>query len=126
MFSPLSKDNLRNIVSLQAKELAERMQDFGLALEMDPSAVTWIAEEGFDPTFGARPIVRALQKFVESPLATKLLAGEFKTGERVLVTHEKDEDALRFAAKPDPNAVNEDLEDLAENLVKDAEVGEEA
>ena len=126
MFSPLSKDNLRNIVSLQAKELAERMQDFGLALEMDPSAVTWIAEEGFDPTFGARPIVRALQKFVESPLATKLLAGEFKTGDRVLVTHEKDEDALRFAAKPDPNAVNEDLEDLAENLVKDAEVGEEA
>ena len=103
IFSPLSKDNLRNIVSLQAKEIANRMSDFGLALEMEQSAIDWIADEGFDPTFGARPIVRALQKFVESPLATKLLAGDFKNGDKVLVSHFEGEDELTFTAQPDPD-----------------------
>lgn len=103
IFSPLSKDNLRNIVSLQAKELAGRMSDFGLTLEMEQSAIDWIADEGFDPTFGARPIVRALQKFVESPLATKLLAGEFKNGDKVLVSHKDGEEDLTFRSQPNPN-----------------------
>ena len=100
IFSPLSKDNLRDIVRLQAKELAVRMNEFGLQLELEESAVDWIADEGFDASFGARPIVRALQKFVESPLATKLLAGEFKNGDKVFVSHNEGDEELTFKAEP--------------------------
>lgn len=112
IFSPLSKDNLRSIVDLQAKELAGRMGDFGLTLEMEQSAIDWIADEGFDPTFGARPIVRALQKFVESPLATKLLAGEFKNGDKVMVSHGEGDDELTFQAQSQPdNGLAQDTEE---------------
>ncbi|HPL80902.1 MAG TPA: AAA family ATPase, partial [Anaerolineaceae bacterium] len=111
IFSPLSKDNLRSIVGLQAKELAERMAEFGLMLELDESAVEWIADEGFDATFGARPIVRALQKFVESPLATKLLAGEFKTGDKVIVKHLEGDEAMVFESESGTIAENQEQKD---------------
>ena len=111
IFSPLSKENLRSIVGLQAKELAERMAEFGLTLELDESAVNWIADEGFDASFGARPIVRALQKFVESPLATKLLAGEFKTGDKVIVKHLEGDEALVFESEPGKIAENQEQKD---------------
>ena len=111
IFSPLSKENLRSIVGLQAKELAERMAEFGLTLELDESAVNWIADEGFDASFGARPIVRALQKFVESPLATKLLAGEFKTGDKVIVKHLEGDEAMVFESESGTIAENQEQKD---------------
>lgn len=104
IFSPLSKENLRSIVGLQVKELGERMAEFGLNLEMDESAVNWLADESFDASFGARPIVRALQKFVESPLASKLLAGEFKEGDKVIARHKEGDDTLTFSTAPSDNA----------------------
>ena len=110
MFSPLSKEDLRRIVVLQAKELAERMAEFGLTLELDKSAVNWIADEGFDASFGARPIVRALQKFIESPLATKLLAGEFKNGDKVIARHEAGGEELVFSTKAEPVSTQEKID----------------
>jgi len=104
IFSPLSKENLRSIVGLQVKELGERMAEFGLTLEMDESAVNWLADESFDASFGARPIVRALQKFVESPLASKLLAGEFKEGDKVIARHKEGDDTLTFSTAPSDKA----------------------
>ncbi|HNZ14681.1 MAG TPA: AAA family ATPase [Anaerolineaceae bacterium] len=104
IFSPLSKENLRSIVGLQVKELGERMAEFGLNLEMDESAVNWLADESFDASFGARPIVRALQKFVESPLASKLLAGEFKEGDKVIARHKEGDDTLTFSTAPSDKA----------------------
>ncbi|HOH92132.1 MAG TPA: AAA family ATPase [Anaerolineaceae bacterium] len=107
IFSPLSKENLRSIVGLQVKELGERMAEFGLTLEMDESAVNWLADESFDASFGARPIVRALQKFVESPLASKLLAGEFKEGDKIIARHKEGDDTLTFSTTPSDNAEDE-------------------
>lgn len=104
IFSPLSKENLRSIVGLQVKELGERMAEFGLTLEMDESAVNWLSDESFDASFGARPIVRALQKFVESPLASKLLAGEFKEGDKVIARHKEGDDTLTFSTAPSDKA----------------------
>ncbi len=107
IFSPLSKENLRSIVGLQVKELGERMAEFGLTLEMDESAVNWLADESFDASFGARPIVRALQKFVESPLASKLLAGEFKEGDKIIARHKEGDDTLTFSTTPSDKAEDE-------------------
>jgi ATP-dependent Clp protease ATP-binding subunit ClpC len=84
-FSPLSKDEMGLIVELQMKEVAERLKERGLQVELTENARLWLANEGFDPAFGARPLKRALQKHVESPLSVDLLAGVFTQGDKVIV-----------------------------------------
>ncbi len=67
------------------KEVAGRLQEHGLSVELTAAAREWLAQTGYDPAFGARPLRRALQKYVESPLSVSLLSGEFKEGDRVIV-----------------------------------------
>ena len=76
-FSPLSLDDMVKIVDLQMKEIQERMGDSGLTIELTDAARQWLAETGYDFAFGARPLRRALQKYLESPLSLSLLSGEF-------------------------------------------------
>jgi len=91
MFSPLSKEDMRKIVSLQMQDIQERLSEHGLKVELTDAAVDWMADEGYDPAFGARPLKRALQKYVESPLSVSLLSGEFARGDTVLVDIEDEE-----------------------------------
>ncbi|MCJ7724512.1 MAG: AAA family ATPase, partial [Anaerolineales bacterium] len=76
MFSPLTLDQMEQIVVLQMKEIEERLAEFDIGVQMTPEARAWLAKVGYDPDFGARPLTRALQKHVESPLSVKLLSGE--------------------------------------------------
>jgi ATP-dependent Clp protease ATP-binding subunit ClpC len=85
MFSPLSLDQVREIVRLQMKEIQTRLSESGLKVELTPAAQDWLANVGYDPAFGARPLRRALQKHVESPLSHRLLSGEFANGDVVIV-----------------------------------------
>jgi ATP-dependent Clp protease ATP-binding subunit ClpC len=85
MFSPLTLDQMKSIVNLQMKEVQTRLAEHGLKVELTEAARDWLASEGYDPTFGARPLRRALQKYIESPLSLQLLAGEFMSGDTVLV-----------------------------------------
>lgn len=85
LFSPLTKEDMQEIVGLQMEDIQSRLEDHGLSVELSDAAVLWLAEEGYDPAFGARPLKRALQKHVESPLSISLLSGEFVTGDTVLV-----------------------------------------
>jgi ATP-dependent Clp protease ATP-binding subunit ClpC len=84
IFSPLSIEQMMDIVTLQMKEIDERLKDHGIKIELTPEAQKWLAEAGFDPLFGARPLKRALQKHVESPLSVKLLENEFNEGDTVI------------------------------------------
>jgi ATP-dependent Clp protease ATP-binding subunit ClpC len=84
-FSPLSLEQMGDIVDLQMNEVRERMIERGLQVELTPAARDWLAKEGFDPTFGARPLKRALQKHVESPLSVSLLGGQFSEGDKIIV-----------------------------------------
>jgi len=84
-FSQLSVDEMKEIVGLQMQEIRERLSERGLKVEISPAAKEWLAKEGYDPAFGARPLKRALQKHIESPLSVRLLKGEFEAGETVLV-----------------------------------------
>ena len=86
-FSPLSREDMRLIVDLQMKEVQDRLSDHNLTVEITPGGRDWLAEVGFDPDFGARPLKRALQKHVESPLSVQMLRGEFKTGDVVTVDY---------------------------------------
>ncbi len=95
-FSPLSLEQMRQIVDLQMKEIQERLSEHGLTVELTPAARSWLAEVGYDPAFGARPLRRALQKHVESPLAISLLSGEFQRGDTILVDVDEQNQKLTF------------------------------
>jgi ATP-dependent Clp protease ATP-binding subunit ClpB len=84
-FAPLTRDELTKIVDLQLRRLEARLADRGLKIEVTEAAKMLLAEAGWDPTYGARPLKRALQRLVENPLAVKLLDGEFDSGETVIV-----------------------------------------
>lgn len=90
-FSPLSREDMRAIVSLQMQEVSQRLEERGLQVALSETAANWLADVGYEPAFGARPLRRALQKYVESPLSIKLLAGEFKEGDLILVDEENDQ-----------------------------------
>ena len=85
IFSPLSEEQMVEIVELQMKEVEKRLEEQGLKVQLTPEARKWLAHVGYDPSFGARPLRRAMQKYVESPLSISLLSGEFTAGETVLV-----------------------------------------
>jgi ATP-dependent Clp protease ATP-binding subunit ClpC len=95
-FSPLSEEQMAEIVDLQMKEVQERLGERGLNVELTPAARDWLAKEGFDPAFGARPLRRALQKHVESPLSVSLLGGHFSEGNTIIVDVDESQDKLIF------------------------------
>ncbi|MEI6290159.1 MAG: AAA family ATPase, partial [Chloroflexota bacterium] len=85
MFSPLSVEQMEQIVDLQLKDVRSRLKEYNVTIELEPAARTWLAKQGYDPAFGARPLKRAIQKFIESPLSVELLGGKFAKGGTVKV-----------------------------------------
>jgi ATP-dependent Clp protease ATP-binding subunit ClpC len=96
MFSPLSIENMVQIVDLQMKEVEDRLQEHGIKVVLTDAARRWLANSGFDAAFGARPLRRALQKHVENPLSLRLLGGEFSGGSTVWIDVNENEDGLAF------------------------------
>jgi ATP-dependent Clp protease ATP-binding subunit ClpB len=97
-FQPLSKEQLAEIVELQLRRLRGRMAERGLGLELTAAAKEQLVEAGWDPTYGARPLKRAIQRLVENPLALRLLEGEFAEGDTVRVDVEGAEFVFTKAA----------------------------
>jgi ATP-dependent Clp protease ATP-binding subunit ClpB len=85
VFRPLTKENLRRIVELQLERVRRLLADRRIALEITEPAEDVIAEEGYDPAFGARPLKRAIQRLVQNPLAMRLLEGEFEEGDAIRI-----------------------------------------
>jgi ATP-dependent Clp protease ATP-binding subunit ClpC len=85
IFKPLSEEQIRQIVDLQMKEVQKRLADRKITVVLTDEAKDWLAKTGFDPTFGARPLKRVIQREVENPLSKKILQGEFKEGDEVKV-----------------------------------------
>jgi ATP-dependent Clp protease ATP-binding subunit ClpC len=102
IFSSLSVEEMSQIVDLQMALVRERLDEHGLKVELSEDARLWLAEEGYDPAFGARPLRRALQKFIESPLSIKILQGEFKEGDTIIVDYEAEEGVI--FKRPDDSA----------------------
>ena len=82
---PLSEADIERIVDIQVEQLAARLAARGLALELTPAAQEWIAQTGYDPDFGARPLKRVLQREVADPIALELLKGTYQTGDTIIV-----------------------------------------
>ncbi len=85
VFRPLNREQLRKIVDLQIERLATRLEEKRITLELTQRAKDYLVDIGYDPTYGARPLRRAIQREVETPLAYKIVAGEIKEGEHVLI-----------------------------------------
>ena len=85
IFDPLSEEQLRSIVDIQIKQLGERLSSRRLNLRVSDSAKSWLAERGYDPAYGARPLRRLIQQAIGDALAKELLAGEIRDGDGVLV-----------------------------------------
>ena len=85
VFRPLTKENLRRIVELQLERVRQLLADRRIALEITEPAEDVIADEGYDPAFGARPLKRAIQRLVQNPLAMRLLEGEFEDGDAIRI-----------------------------------------
>jgi ATP-dependent Clp protease ATP-binding subunit ClpC len=85
MFHVLTRDEIKAIVDLQMQEIAARLKEQSIEIELSEAARDYLAEIGYDPQFGARPLRRMLQRKVESPLSVKLLQGEFKAGDQIVV-----------------------------------------
>jgi ATP-dependent Clp protease ATP-binding subunit ClpC len=110
VFSPLSIDQMELIVDLQMKEVQERLADHDLKVVLSEAARKWLAREGYDPAFGARPLRRALQRHVESPLSVKMLQGDFKEGDTVIVDIAPDEKSVIFHRPEDKPHVKVEAE----------------
>jgi ATP-dependent Clp protease ATP-binding subunit ClpB len=85
IFRPLTIDNIKDIVEIQLKNLRKRLSDRKITLSLSDRTKEFLAKEGFDPVYGARPLKRAIQRFIQDPLALKILEGEFSEGDTVEV-----------------------------------------
>jgi ATP-dependent Clp protease ATP-binding subunit ClpA len=98
VFRPLTKADLVQIVDLQMAALIARLRDLKIAVTVTPEARAYLAREGYNPDFGARPLRRLIQRTVENPLSRALLAGEFHEGDTVVVDVQANEIVLRKGA----------------------------
>jgi ATP-dependent Clp protease ATP-binding subunit ClpC len=85
IFQPLSLADVEKIVDLQMKETSDRLRDQGVNIHLTEPARRWLAQKGYDPQFGARPLRRALQRFIENELSTQMLRGELRSGDLVVI-----------------------------------------
>ncbi len=116
VFQALTKDNIFEIVSLELAKVSIRLEDHDLTLGITPEAIRLIADLGYDPDMGARPLRRVIQQKIEEPLSDAILAGDFKAGDKVIVDMVPTEDdepeiILRLDVKDD-EAVDEEPEEL--------------
>jgi ATP-dependent Clp protease ATP-binding subunit ClpB len=96
IFDRLSEEELKKIVEIQLKRLVRRLEARKIRLELSDAAKAFVAREGYDPVYGARPLKRAIQKYILDPLSLEILEGKFREGQTIKVDV-KDE-TLTFSA----------------------------
>ena len=113
VFHELSMDEVTEIVDLMIARTSEQLRAQGLGLELTDSAKNWLARKGYDPTLGARPLRRAIQRYVEDALSERILYKEFHAGQIVVVDADEESDEIVFTSMDgfDPGPV--ELEDAS-------------
>ena len=97
IFDPLSQQQLRQVVDLLIEEVKKRLDEHRIAVELTDAAKSWLLKEGYDPAYGARPLRRAIQRYVENPISKGILDGEYTSGNTIQV--DAGADGLTFARK---------------------------
>lgn len=99
VFRNLEKDDIKKIAIIEMQDLINNLKENKMQIELHETAQEFIANKGFDPKFGARPLRRAIQQYIEDPLAEELLRQNFKSGEKIIVKHQENKDELYFIAE---------------------------
>ncbi len=99
VFHSLSEEQLKQIVDIQLAGLRARLEERHVTLELSDAARTLLVRSGYDPTYGARPLKRAIQREIETPLAKRILSGEVRDGDVIFVDENSTHSGLRFEAK---------------------------
>ncbi len=107
VFDSLTQGDIELIVDKFMDEVSERMSDLNVSLRLSPTARAWLAKSGFDRMYGARPLKRSIQKYVESPLSKKLLSGEFSEGSTIVIDEKEGE--IFFSVDVSSDGVNKAL-----------------
>ncbi|MEL7169940.1 MAG: ATP-dependent Clp protease ATP-binding subunit, partial [Bacteroidota bacterium] len=99
VFHPLEKSHILEIIEIMQKDLFARIEELGIDIEVTDAAKAFLVEKGYDPQFGARPLRRAIQKYVEDPMAEAILQNDLAEGAHITVDHKKNAEELNFKAK---------------------------
>ncbi len=105
LFQSLTQEDIMRIVDIQLGRLAERLQNRRLTLELTTDARRWLAERGYDPVFGARPLKRAIQRDLQDPLATAILEGNIHEGDHIVADADLNGEGLTFSTVPQSEVV---------------------
>ena len=97
VFERLTRENIDHIVDLQMERFRKLLAERDLAIELLPEARAFLAEKGYDPTYGARPLKRTLMTYLQNPLAKQLIAGNFLPGDTIVIARK--ENGLEFRRK---------------------------
>ena len=108
VFDPLTREDLGKIVDIQVARVSKRLMDRRIRLQVTEAARDWLANTGYDPVYGARPLRRLVQTQIDNQMATLLLAHKVNDGDTVLVDHIGDEDHLTLTAMPEDPLAGED------------------
>ena len=102
VFHPLEKQHIFKIIDITAGKLFKRLHDMGIEVQIDEKAKEFLVDKGYDQKYGARPLKRALQKYVEDPLAEEMLKGRFIEGSTICIALDENENVLTFLDGPAP------------------------
>ena len=99
IFNALTKENIFNIIDILMKSVMKRLSNLGFSMELTEDAKSFIADKGYDQQFGARPLHRAIQKYLEDPLAEEILSMQVKTGDILIADLDKENNKIKFSLK---------------------------
>ncbi|GIV27877.1 MAG: ATP-dependent Clp protease ClpC [Bacteroidia bacterium] len=95
IFNSLEKEDMKKIIEIELQGLYKRISDLGYTLKITEQAKEFIIEKGFDPNYGARPLKRAIQKYIEDPLAEEMIQGDLSEGDEIEIDYNKEEDKIK-------------------------------
>ncbi|MSQ11295.1 MAG: AAA family ATPase [Dehalococcoidia bacterium] len=104
IFDPLTLEQIHQIVDLMVKQVQSHLVEQKVSITLTGAARDWLASKGYDPVFGARPLRRAIQRYLENPLASRILAGDFREGDTAQIDVDGAGKGLAFAKAPEPSA----------------------
>ncbi|MEM9916137.1 MAG: ATP-dependent Clp protease ATP-binding subunit, partial [Planctomycetota bacterium] len=130
VFRPLNKEDLHTVVDYELDKVFKRLTERGMELDLDKAAKDFLIDKGYNPDFGARPLRRAISKYVEDPLAEGILKDDFQDGQLIKVTREDDKDYLKFTGEDKPQTdetpQEDDVSDEGNGSEEPAEAGAES
>ncbi|MGE5499315.1 MAG: AAA family ATPase, partial [Syntrophothermus sp.] len=111
VFRSLEKEDIQQIINIEIKDLVENIKQNKMEILLDQTARDFLSDKGYDPKYGARPLRRAIQKYVEDPLAEEILKGAFKQGSKIIAKHNEGAEELYFIEEPEESGVSDKAEE---------------